>query len=161
MRPNQTGAGGAMAVEPVPIAATWQPTSLSDGQNDHFKNSDHVADWTCTNNRGTRRIANSPPPPPLLSLRLEINSRAFAPPLIRGPLATLLDIESEWLLWLLNFKIKSKLFLNRFSELFLQIWTKSFSKEKIIICKQMEKRMDSWPSATLLDIESPNYSYNL
>ncbi|CAK9797004.1 hypothetical protein ANTQUA_LOCUS989 [Anthophora quadrimaculata] len=26
--PNQTGPGGAGAVEPVPIAATWQPTSL-------------------------------------------------------------------------------------------------------------------------------------
>ena len=28
MRPNQTGPGGAVAVEPVPTAATWQPTSL-------------------------------------------------------------------------------------------------------------------------------------
>ena len=28
MRANQTGPGGAMAVEPVPTAATWQPTSL-------------------------------------------------------------------------------------------------------------------------------------
>ncbi|CAD1472511.1 unnamed protein product [Heterotrigona itama] len=28
LQANQAGPGGAVAVEPVPIAATWQPTSL-------------------------------------------------------------------------------------------------------------------------------------